>query len=152
MDFNFSYSGLNVAMPLPVCRDGVVWCSWITALRRREIYCINYFWQSLPGSLPRRKREVQKVQDTIMLFLLWKYNDGKLSNVCHVNISIWGCLKEEDTFTNIFPLFLKAKWTFKSGILIKSQKLPVKAALKIWKVFIDSRENLPSGESHLYLK
>lgn len=148
MGLNFPYSGLSVAMPLPGDRYGAVWYSWIIVLRRKEIYCINHFWQSFPGSLPRRsKREVQEVQDTIMLFLLWKHNDGKLSNVCHVNISSWGCLKEKDTSKDIFLLFLKENWTLKFGILKKSQNLPINGNFKfgggspeIGKIFYQKRD------------
>lgn len=124
----FPYSGLNVTMPFPGHRYGVVRYSWLMVLRRNLLY--KPLLTKLARQLAKEeKREVQKVQDTIMLFLLWRQNDGKLSNVCHVNISILGCLKEEYTVTNIFSPLSKSKLDSKSGILIKSQNLPINGSL-----------------------
>lgn len=117
--FNFPYSGLNVTMPLPGHRYGVVRYSWLMVLRRNLLY--KPLLTKLARQLAKEeKREVQKVQDRIMLFLLWRQNDGKL-----------GCLKEEYTVTNIFSPLSKSKLDSKSGILIKSQNLPINGSFKL---------------------
>lgn len=83
MFFNVPYSGLNVTM---VEIRWKIWSSLLVLTNHTQEKPV------LTDKLPRRRN--RNVLGIIMLFLLWKDNDGQLPNVRHVTTCSLDWLKK----------------------------------------------------------